>query len=191
MLDFSVKAWKGKVVAWDGPGRGCTVRLLGKNDCISGVAGEDIAFLVHQDEVEARMEDGEFSLVRGHGERRPSGMTPRLVDTQRDPSAASTLHGVELVNEDQAAVRQAGVGGEPKAACAFACKKRALSGSSDVREQVKRECPSSIFMGVCSFWSQDRLLYGFRLRYAGRKMKFGAFEDENEAALAATLFLRR
>jgi hypothetical protein len=40
-----------------------TVRLLGKKECVSGVAGADIAFLVHQEEVEARLDDGDFPLV--------------------------------------------------------------------------------------------------------------------------------
>jgi hypothetical protein len=51
------------VVAWDGPDRGYTVRLFGKKYCVSGVAAADIAFLVHQEEVDARMENGHFSLA--------------------------------------------------------------------------------------------------------------------------------
>jgi hypothetical protein len=53
---------KAKVVAWDGPERGYTVRLFGKKECVSGVAKADIAFLVHQEEVEARTDDGDFAL---------------------------------------------------------------------------------------------------------------------------------
>jgi hypothetical protein len=62
---------KGKVVAWDGPVCGYTVRLLGKKDCVSGVAGADVAFVVHQEEVEAGMEDGDFlwCVVVGKGGR--------------------------------------------------------------------------------------------------------------------------
>jgi hypothetical protein len=30
------------VIAWDGPDRGYTVRLLGKKESVSGVAGADI-----------------------------------------------------------------------------------------------------------------------------------------------------
>jgi hypothetical protein len=49
------------VVAWDGPDRGNTVRLLGKKDRVSGVVRVDFAFLVHEEEVAARMEDGDFA----------------------------------------------------------------------------------------------------------------------------------
>jgi uncharacterized membrane protein len=84
---------KGKVVAWDGPERGYTVRLLGSTDCVSGVAGADVAFFDHQEEVDARVEDGDSSLAYGCGERRSSGMTPRLVETERGPFAAYVSHG--------------------------------------------------------------------------------------------------
>jgi hypothetical protein len=46
-------------------------------------------------------------------------------------------------------------------------------------------------VGVRPFWSQDRLLYGFRLRYGDRDMKYGAYKDENEAALARNYAARR
>jgi hypothetical protein len=159
--------------------------LLGEKDCVSGVAGADIAFLAHEEEVEARMEDGDFSSVRGRGGRRPSEKSPQRVHTQREPSEVHALHTVHLVKEDGAVAGQAEVGGESNAAaCVSACKKRALSGLSDGWRRPKRECPSSIFVGVRPYWSQDRLLYGFRLHYGDRNMKYGAYEDENEAALA-------
>jgi hypothetical protein len=122
---------KGKVVAWDGPVRGYTVRLLGEKDCVSGVAGADIAFMAHQEEVEARMEDGDFSSVRGRRERQSSEKSSRRVHTQREPFAVCALHNVHLVGEDGAAAGQAEVGGESNVACVSACKKRAFSGLSD------------------------------------------------------------
>jgi hypothetical protein len=183
---------KGKVVAWDGSDRGYMVRLLEKKDCVKGVAGADIAFLVPKEEVEARMEDGDIALVRGSGERRSPGKSLRRVHTERGASAARASDKADLTGEDEADVGQAlEVGGDSCAACVSACKKRAFSGSSDGREQRKRVCPSSIFVGVRPFWSQDRLLYGFRLRYGDRNMKYGAYEDENKAALARNYAARR
>jgi hypothetical protein len=151
---------KGKVVVWDGLDRGYTVRLLGKKECVSGVAAADMAFLVNQEEVDARMRgsDGDSSLVHGRGKRRSSGTLAQRVHTKRGPSAVGALHRVNLVNEDQSVAGHACVGGEPTDACASACKKRALSDRSDVRRQHKRERPSTSFMGVCPFWSQGRLL---------------------------------
>jgi hypothetical protein len=110
---------------------------------------------------------------------------------ERKSSAACALDKVHLVGEGEAAAGQAKVGGEPNAACAFACKKRAFSGLSDGRKRPKRECPSSIFVGVCPFWSQDRLLYGFRLQYGDRDIKYGAYENEIKAALACDYAARR
>jgi hypothetical protein len=141
--------------------------------------------------VEARMEDGDFSLVRGCWERRSSGNSSRRVQMERGSSAACALDKVHLVGEDEADAGQAKVGGEPNAACASACKERAFSGLSDGRKRPKRECPSSIFVEVRPFWSHDRLLYGFRLQYGDRDMKYGAYEDENEAAFARDYAARR
>jgi hypothetical protein len=56
-----VGIWKGKVVAWNGPDCGYTVRLLGKKERVSGVERADIASLVHHEEMDARMEDGDFA----------------------------------------------------------------------------------------------------------------------------------
>jgi hypothetical protein len=133
-------------------------------------------------------------FLRGRGERWSSEKSSRRVHTQRESSTVCALHNVHLVGEDGAAAGQAevgGVGGECNAACVSACKKRAFSGLSDGWRRPKRECPSSIFVGVRPFWSQDRLLYGFHLRYGDRDMKYGAYEDENEAALARDYAARR
>lgn len=46
---------KGKVVAWDGPDSGYTVRLLGKQELMRGIVAERMVFLAGQEEVEARM----------------------------------------------------------------------------------------------------------------------------------------
>jgi hypothetical protein len=51
-------------------------------------------------------------------------------------------------------------------------------------QQGKRECPSSIFLGVHPFWQGGSLLYRFRVQVMGKPYEYGKYDDENVAALA-------
>jgi hypothetical protein len=48
------KQRKGKVVAWEGPGCGYTVRILGRAETVTGVDAGDMQFLENQEEVDIR-----------------------------------------------------------------------------------------------------------------------------------------
>jgi hypothetical protein len=65
---------KGKVVSWDGPNCGYTVRFLGKRQLLRGISAVNMEFLPNQDEVTSRMVLSEdipiAQLVGGHGKRK-------------------------------------------------------------------------------------------------------------------------
>jgi hypothetical protein len=69
-------------------------------------------------------------------------------------------------------------------AAAVSRGKRRLDLSLEQQRRTKRECPSSIFLGVHPFWSADQLLYGFWVRHLGKDWSYGRFSDENQAAWA-------
>jgi hypothetical protein len=49
---------KGKVLLWEGPDLGYTVRMLGRRDVVKGVSASDMHFLPNQEEVDARLPVG-------------------------------------------------------------------------------------------------------------------------------------
>jgi hypothetical protein len=68
---------KGRVLAWDGPGCGYTVRILGQLEQVRGVQASKMLFLANQDEVDARPIPGTgrsgvlTGAVSKHGGRAP------------------------------------------------------------------------------------------------------------------------
>jgi hypothetical protein len=47
---------KGKVVSWDGPDSGYTVRILGRNALVRGILAVDMEFLANQEEIPSRLD---------------------------------------------------------------------------------------------------------------------------------------
>jgi hypothetical protein len=66
---------KGKVVSWDGPSCGYTVRLLGKRQLLRGISATNMEFLPNQEEISSRLVSSEdvpiAQLVKGHRKRKP------------------------------------------------------------------------------------------------------------------------
>jgi hypothetical protein len=70
---------KGKVVSWDGPTCGYTVRFLGKRLLLHGVVADDMAFLDNQEEVEMRNVSREDVPIAHLVEKQRQDRRPALV----------------------------------------------------------------------------------------------------------------
>jgi hypothetical protein len=87
---------KGRVLAWDGPGCGYTVRILGRLEQVRGVQASKMQFLANQDEVDARpvLDTGRSGVLTGavskHGGRAP----PQEGRRQKRECPASIFVGV-------------------------------------------------------------------------------------------------
>jgi hypothetical protein len=82
MQNQAGQALKGRVVSWDGPNCGYTVRLLGKRQFVHGVSAVDMMFLDNQEEVESRNASREDVPIAHIG-----GSVPRRGDAVRSRAA--------------------------------------------------------------------------------------------------------